>query len=139
MHTVSPVELVDAIAEGSLIPCLGPGALCEVRDPQTGAPIPARSEELILALNNGQPMAPKLMWEFSRAAMHVELKRGRRSIQAFLDRTYGETAWSRSALHAELARLRLPYILDLNRDEALPHGDDSHRSAGQFFFLPFFS
>lgn len=119
MATITSETLAAAIATGALVPCLGPGALQGVIDPQAGRPIPADSDSLILAMNNGQPMAPKLMWEFPRAAMHVELKRGRNAVQKFLDRTYGEIAWTSSELHQTLASLRPPYVIDLNRDGLL--------------------
>ena len=70
-------------------------------------------------MNNGLPMAPKLMFEFSRAAMNVELKKGRSSVNRFLDTTYRDTKWSTSALHSWLAEQNLPYIIDANRDTQL--------------------
>ena len=64
-------------------------------------------------------MAPKLMYEFPRAAMNVELKKGRSTLTKFLDRTYRDTAWSPSALHTWLAGRDLPYVVDTNRDVLL--------------------
>jgi hypothetical protein len=109
-------SILSGLSEGSVIPYLGPGALNGVLNPATGSAIPADSESLILAMNNGQPMAPKLMFEFPRAAMNVELKRGRSTLNRFLDTTYRDTQWSDSALHEWLAQSRLPYIIDTNRD-----------------------
>ena len=107
------------LSDGSLVPYLGPGALDGVIDPATGKAIPADSESLIIAMNNGQPMAPKLMYEFPRAAMNIELKRGRAAVNKFLDATYRDTQWSTSALHAWLAQQKLPYLIDTNRDTQL--------------------
>ncbi len=109
-------NILSGLHEGSVVPYLGPGALNGVIDPASAKAIPADSESLILAMNNGQPMAPKLMYEFPRAAMNVELKRGRNAVNKFLDATYRDTQWSSSALHAWLARQKLPYIVDCNRD-----------------------
>ncbi len=109
-------SIFSGLSDGSVIPYLGPGALDGVIDPATGKAIPADSESLILAMNNGQPMAPKLMYEFPRAAMNVELKRGRSAVNKFLDTTYRDTQWSTSALHAWLAQQKPPYIIDCNRD-----------------------
>ena len=112
----TPFESILAgLSDGSIVPYLGPGALAGVTD-NTGHAIPADSDSLILAMNNGQPMAPKLMFEFPRAAMNIELKRGRSTINKFLDTTYRDTEWSTSKLHAWLAQSRLPYIIDTNRD-----------------------
>jgi hypothetical protein len=111
--------ILAGLNEGTVVPYLGPGALAGVIDPQSGRAIPADSESLILAINEGRPMAPKLMYEFSRAAMNVELKRGRSALTRLLDATYRDTAWSGSALHSWLASKRLPYVVDSNRDTLL--------------------
>jgi hypothetical protein len=110
---------VSGLVDGSVVPYLGPGALAGVVETGTGRPMPADSASLILALNNGQPMAPKLMYEFPRAAMHVELKRGRAALTRFLDKTYRDSTWSISPLHMELARHEPPLIVDCNRDMQL--------------------
>src|SRR5512135_1006821 len=107
------------LSDGSVVPYLGPGALNGVIDPATGKAIPADSDSLILAMNNGQPMAPKLMYEFPRAAMNIELKRGRSAVTKFLDATYGATEWTRSTAHEWLKALRPPYVIDINRDTQL--------------------
>jgi hypothetical protein len=113
-------SLADEVANGRLIPFLGAGVLRDVVDQQSGAAMPADSDSLILAMNDGRPMAPRLMWEFSRAAMNVELKRGRGAVTRFLDRTYGEPGrWTRAAVHDWLKTLLPPYTIDLNRDTQL--------------------
>ena len=128
MATTTLATLARDIARGETVPYLGPGALAGVVEPGTDTPIPAESEALILALNNGKPMSPRLMWEFPRAAMNVELKRGRAALQRFLDQTYGQRTWTRAPLHDWLAACRPPYVIDINRDTqlqdsyaALPH------------------
>jgi hypothetical protein len=112
-------NIFTGLSDGSVIPYLGPGALNGVIDPSSGKAIPADSESLILAMNNGQPMAPKLMYEFPRAAMNIELKKGRSAVNKFLDATYRDTQWSTSALHEWLAQQKMPYIVDANRDTQL--------------------
>jgi hypothetical protein len=110
-------ELAQGVERGELVPYLGPGVLRGVVDYATGAPIPADSDSLILAMNNGKPMAPRLMWEFPRAAMDVKLKRGRRAVHRFLEATYGEGSnWTRAPVHDWLKGLRPPYVIDINRD-----------------------
>ena len=112
-------ELLAGLGDGSIVPYLGPGVLADVRSTADGRRLPADSDELILALNDGRPMAPKLMYEFSRAAMNVELKRGRSAVTRFLDRTYGQTDWTRAAVHDWLQALRPGYAIDINRDTQL--------------------
>jgi hypothetical protein len=112
-------RIIPGLQDGSIVPYLGPGVLADVVSTASGEAIPATSEQLILALNGGKPMAPKLMYEFPRAAMNIELKRGRTAITRFLDTTYGNTVWSRSALHDWLQAIHPPYVIDINRDTQL--------------------
>jgi hypothetical protein len=111
--------ILAGLADGSVVPYLGAHALDGVINPANGSAIPADSNSLILAMNDGKPMAPKLMYEFPRAAMNIELKRGRSAVSKFLDRTYRDTAWSASPLHTWLAAQNLPYVIDTNRDTLL--------------------
>ena len=112
-------KLLAGLKDGSIVPYLGPGVLADVKNVATGAPIPADSNSLIYAMNDGKPMAPKLMYEFPRAAMNVELKRGRSAVTKFLTRTYGETAWTRGAVHDWLKGIAPHYVIDINRDTQL--------------------
>ena len=111
--------LAQGLRSGDIVPYLGPGALTGATDTANGQPIPADSDSLILALNNGKPMSEKLMWEFPRAAMNVELKRGRGAVTRFLNTTYAERTWTRAPLHAWLASLLPRYAIDTNRDTQL--------------------
>jgi len=112
-------KLLAGLKDGSIVPYLGPGVLADVKNVTTGAPIPADSDSLIIAMNDGKPMAPKLMYEFPRAAMNVELKRGRSAVTKFLNRTYGETVWTRAAVHDWLKEIFPHYVIDINRDAQL--------------------
>jgi len=112
-------KLLAGLKDGSIVPYLGPGVLADVKNAATGAPIPADSDSLIYAMNDGKPMAPKLMYEFPRAAMNVELKRGRSAVTKFLNRVYGETKWTRGALHDWLKGICPHYVIDINRDTQL--------------------
>ena len=112
-------ELLAGLKDGSIVPYLGSGVLADVKNVATGEPIPADSDSLIIAMNGGKPMAPKLMYEFPRAAMNIELKRGRTTVNKFLTRTYGETAWTRGAFHDWLKEIAPAYVVDINRDTQL--------------------
>ena len=112
-------SLLAGLKSGSIVPYLGPGVLTDVRNTATDAPMPATSDELILAMNGGKPMSPKLMYEFPRAAMNIELKRGRAAVIKFLDATYGTTQWSRGAAHDWIKALQPRYVIDINRDTQL--------------------
>ncbi len=112
-------EIIAGIRAGSVVPYLGAGALKGAVNIESGEPIPADSDSLILAMNGGKPMAPRLMYEFPRAAMNVELKWGRKSVNEFLDATYGRTQWTRAPFHDWLAGIKPDYVVDINRDTQL--------------------
>lgn len=114
-------EILAQLGSGEIVPYLGQGVLRGVVDRETGKPIPADSDSLILAMTGGQPMSPRLMYEFSRAAMHLENKKGRSFIERFLTQVYGGDNWTPSAVHQWLTSLDLPYIIDCNRDTQLQH------------------
>jgi hypothetical protein len=112
-------EILTGLYDKRVVPYLGPGVLFDSTNKVTGTPIPADSESLILAMNNGKPMAPKLMYEFPRAAMNQELKKGRNFLGQFLTKLYGETEYTRAAVHNWIAEWKPAYVIDINRDTQL--------------------
>lgn len=128
MSTTGFSEILNGLFENKVVPYLGPGALYDATNKFTGEAMPADSNSLILAMNNGKPMAPKLMYEFPRAAMNQELKRGRNFLGQFLTKLYGETEWTRSAVHNWLADWKPAYVVDINRDTQLQdsYADEEH-------------
>ena len=128
MSTVDFSPILEGLYDNTIVPYLGSGVLFDARNKLTGAAMPANSESLILAMNDGKPMAPKLMYEFPRAAMNLELKRGRTFINQFLKKLYGDTQWTRAAVHDWLAEWKPDYIIDINRDTQLQdsYSDEEH-------------
>ena len=112
-------ELMDGLKSGKIIPYLGAGAVTDVTNVDDHTPMPADSDSLILAMNNGQPMAPRLMYEFPRAAMNLENKKGRSFITRFLNDTYLTKKWTQAKLHRWLADINPGWIIDINRDTQL--------------------
>ena len=112
-------DLIAGVSDGRIIPYIGAGGLNGAVDTTNGEPIPADSDSLILAMNGGKPMAPKLMYEFPRAAMNLELKRGRSFVTRFLTETYEKRQWTRAPLHEWLAGIKPAYVVDINRDTQL--------------------
>lgn len=112
-------QILEGLKTNKIVPYLGPGILADVNEVEAGTPIPADSDSLILAMNGGKPMAPRLMYEFPRAAMDMELKKGRSFVNRFLDETYGKHQWSRASVHEWLAELKPQYVIDINRDTQL--------------------
>jgi hypothetical protein len=119
MSQITLQEILTGISENKIVPYLGPGILADVTNSVSGEAIPADSDSLILAMNGGKPMAPRLMYEFPRAAMDMELKKGRSFVNRFLDETYGKQQWSRATVHEWLADIKPQYVVDINRDTQL--------------------
>jgi len=118
-HEATLQTVLDHIADGTAVPYLGPGVLNGCTATNDGAAMPADSDSLILAMNGGRPMSPKLMFEFPRAAMNLELKKGRNFITRFLTDLYAKTSWTRAPLHDFLAATKPAYVIDINRDTQL--------------------
>lgn len=121
-------DIFKGLFDNTVVPYLGPGVLFDAKNAQTGAPMPADSDSLILAMNEGRPMAPKLMYEFPRAAMNLELKRGRSFLGKFFNQLYSETEWTRAAVHDWLREWKPAYVIDINRDTQLQatYADEEH-------------
>lgn len=119
MSTELLSSIVEGIKDNSVVPYLGAGVLKDVVNKATGEAIPADSDSLILAMNDGKPMSARLMYEFPRAAMDMELKKGRSYVNRFLDETYGKNEWTRAAFHDWLADIKPNYVIDINRDTQL--------------------
>ncbi len=107
------------IGEGRVVPILGPDSQTGCTDSATGQPLPAHGTDLILAMTGGVPLSPKLMAEFSRAAMSLEFKKGRKFIDRFLTELYARD-WSVSPQMRWIAEAKPRYAIDLNRDSVLP-------------------
>lgn len=111
-------EIVEGLQTGEVVPYLGPDVLADVTHVADGRPLLGEGEPLILAMNGGRPLHARLMKEFSRAAMSLELSKGRKFLTNFLEKTYG-SSYAGGAVHEWLASLSLPYIIDTNRDVRL--------------------
>ena len=109
----------DGIGEGRIVPILGPDSQTGCVDAVTGAPMPAQGRDLILAMTGGVPLSPKLMAEFSRAAMSLEFKKGRKFLERFLAELYARD-WTVSPQMRWIAEAKPRYAIDLNRDSVLP-------------------
>jgi len=108
------------IASGHIVPILGPDSQTGCRDADTGSPLPAQGDDLILAMTGGKPLSPKLMTEFSRAAMNLEFKKGRKFIERFLTELYEDRTWTVSPQMRWIVAAKPRYVVDLNRDSVLP-------------------
>ncbi|MCX7946649.1 MAG: SIR2 family protein [Hydrogenophilus sp.] len=110
--------LREAAAEGRLVPYLGAGALEGVVDAE-GRAIAADPAALAEVVADGRLLPAKVRGDEARAAMYVELKRGRGVLVRLVDRVYRDGQWRPTALYRWLAERRFPYVIDTNRDRLL--------------------
>ncbi len=83
-----------------------------------GEAVPHDSDSLILAMNGGRPMAPRLMYEYSRAAMHLEQRRGALYMTQLINHIYTKP-FDPMPLHKAIVDMSPRYIIDTNRDTKL--------------------
>lgn len=83
-----------------------------------GVKVPSTSDELILAMNNGRPMSQRLMYEYSRAAMHLEQRRGVEYIKQLTNHIYTQS-FEPTPLQKAIVNMNPTYIVDTNRDTKL--------------------
>jgi hypothetical protein len=98
----------------STIPYFGLGVF-EGITTKEGESVPHDSDSLILAMNAGRAMAPRLMYEYSRAAMHLEQRRGVEYMTQLINHIYTKP-FEPTPLHKAIIDMSPRYIIDTNRD-----------------------
>ena len=83
-----------------------------------GEQVPYDSDSMILMMNNGRAMSPRLMFEYSRAAMHLEQRRGVDYIQQMMNWIYTKE-FDPTPLHKAVVDMSPRYVIDTNRDSKL--------------------
>jgi hypothetical protein len=99
------------------VPYFGLGIFKETKTKE-GEQMPFDSDSMILMMNNGRPMSQRLMFEYSRAAMHLEQRRGVDYIQQMMNWIYTKE-FDPSPLHKAIVNMSPRYIVDTNRDSKL--------------------
>jgi hypothetical protein len=80
-----------------------------------GEEMPYDSDSMILKMNNGRPMSERLMFEYSRAAMHLEQRRGVEYINQLMNHIYTKD-FDPTPLQKAVIDMLPRYIIDTNRD-----------------------
>jgi len=80
-----------------------------------GEAMPYDSDSMILKMNNGRPMSERLMFEYSRAAMHLEQRRGVEYINQLMNHIYTKD-FDATPLQKAVLDMLPRYIIDTNRD-----------------------
>jgi len=111
-------SIVEKIKSGELIPFLGMGIFEDTKC-KDGSTLPYDSDSMILALNNGRAMSPRLMYEYSRAAMSLEQRKGREFIIQMTNHIYSSKEYEIPDTYKWLATLKPKYVIDTNMDDSL--------------------
>lgn len=106
------------IKNGTLIPFIGMGVFKDTKT-EDGTQIPFDSDSMILSLNSGRAMSPRLMYEYSRAAMNLEQRKGRPYIEQMTNFIFTSKPYAIPAVYEWIKTLMPHYIVDLNLDDSL--------------------
>jgi len=99
------------------VPYFGLGVFKNTKT-KDGEQMPYDSDSMILMLNNGREMSQRLMFEYSRAAMHLEQRRGIEYLTQLTNHIYTKD-FKPTALHKAIIDMLPRYIIDTNRDSKL--------------------
>lgn len=99
------------------VPYFGLG-IFEGTKTKEGEQMPYDSDSMILMMNNGRAMSDRLMFEYSRAAMHLEQRRGVDYINQLINHIYTKD-FDPTPLHKTILDMQPRYIIDTNRDSKL--------------------
>jgi len=99
------------------VPYFGLG-IFEGTKTKEGEQMPHDSDSMILMMNNGRAMSDRLMFEYSRAAMHLEQRRGVDYINQLMNHIYTKD-FDPTALHKTILNMQPRFIIDTNRDSKL--------------------
>lgn len=111
-------NILKKIQDGELIPFLGMGVFKDTKN-SDGAQLPFDSDSMILSLNNGRAMSPRLMYEYSRAAMSLEQRKGREFIIQMTNHIFSSKEYELPAVYKWLQTIKPKYIIDTNMDDSL--------------------
>ena len=120
-------NIVEKLKDGSLVPFLGMGVF-ENTVAKDGSQLPFDSDSMILALNNGRAMSPRLMYEYSRAAMSLEQRKGREFIVQMTNHIYSSKEYELPKTYKWLQEIKPKYVIDTNVDDSLQkiYSDTDH-------------
>jgi hypothetical protein len=121
MSTATLDETIEMIKKElrnqTTVPYFGLGIFEDTKTKE-GEQMPYDSDSLILMMNNGRAMSPRLMFEYSRAAMHLEQRRGVDYIQQMMNWIYTKE-FEPTPLQKAIVDMQPRYIIDTNRDSKI--------------------
>lgn len=110
-------NLKEVLQSGDLVPFLGMGVF-KGTVTSDGSTLPYDSDSMVLALNNGRAMSPRLMYEYSRAAMSLEQRKGREFIVQMTNHIYASKQYEIPNVYKKLKEIQPKYLIDTNLDDS---------------------
>lgn len=110
-------NLKEDLQSGQLVPFLGMGVFKNTIT-KDGSTLPYDSDSMVLALNNGRAMSPRLMYEYSRAAMSLEQRKGREFIVQMTNHIYASKQYDIPTVYKILKDIQPKYLIDTNVDDS---------------------
>jgi hypothetical protein len=111
-------EIKQELIDGKTILFLGLGVF-ENLTCKDGSKLPYDSDSFVLALNNGRAMSPRLMYEYTRAAMSLEQRKGRDYLVAMTNHIYTSKEYGLAKAYELVKSIKPKYIIDTNIDESI--------------------
>ena len=110
-------EIKKELRNQTTVPYFGLGIFEGIKT-KDGQQMPFDSDSMILRMNNDRPMSQRLMFEYSRAAMHLEERRGVMYLTQLINSIYTQD-FEPSPLHKAIVDMLPRYIIDTNRDSKI--------------------
>jgi hypothetical protein len=110
-------NILESLKNGSLVPFIGMGVF-EGTVAKDGSTLPYDSDSMILALNNGRAMSERLMYEYSRAAMSLEQRKGREFIVQMTNHIYASKEYDLPFTYEFFKDIKPKYMIDTNVDDS---------------------
>jgi hypothetical protein len=110
------VKIIEELKNGTLIPFLGMGVFKGIVATD-GTTLPYDSDSMILALNGGRAMSHRLMYEYSRAAMSLEQRKGRGFLVGTVNQIYTKK-YDLPTVYELFKKIKPPFLIDVNLDDS---------------------
>lgn len=111
-------KIKEEIKSGETVLFLGLGIFKNLTC-KDGTKLPYDSDSFVLALNNGRAMSPRLMYEYTRAAMSLEQRKGREYIIGMTNHIYTSKEYGLTPTYELIKSLKPKYVIDTNMDESI--------------------
>jgi len=110
-------NITEKLQDGTLVPFIGMGVFEHTKSSE-GLQLPFDSNSMILALNNGRAMSDRLMYEYSRAAMSLEQRKGREFIVQMTNHIYASKEYDMPFTYQFFKDIKPKYMIDTNVDDS---------------------